>query len=221
MTYNLREILENYISTNLSKKGIVDYVFQQDKYSEESEEEEIYSVDYILEDKVKISNQNNAKIPDSTILVYTYLNTPIRIISIEEETQTLEVHQDDLQYLQEGDLLKLGGINENEIYIILELEDEKLNFTQLATDKIYTKQVNATLFIGSKNYNKNYTLYDSIYNELCKMFMTPRINIQLDECHTLIIYIPIGIVTNSRVTLITDIIKYIKIVFKIYENRDY
>ena len=32
MTYNLREILENYIDSNLKKKGLSGYVFQTDKY---------------------------------------------------------------------------------------------------------------------------------------------------------------------------------------------
>lgn len=221
MTYNLRDVLEKYINENLVKKGLSGYVFQTDKYSEETEDEEIYSVEYIEGDKVKISNQNNFKIPSSTSIVYTYSNTPIRVISVEELTQTLEIHMDDIQYLSEGDLLSLGNSNDNEIFIILELEDQKLNYESLATDKLYSKQINSTIFVGSKDYNKNYQLYEKIYKEICDMFMTPRINIPLDECHTLMIYIPMGILTDSKVTLITDVIRFIKVVFKIYENRNY
>ena len=160
MTYNLREILENYIDSNLKKKGLSGYVFQTDKYSEESEEEEIYSVEFIEGDNVTISNQNNFKIPSSTSIVYTYSNTPIRVLSINEITQTLEIHMDDISYISEGDLLSLGSSNNNEIFIILELEDEKLNYESLATDKIYSKQINSTIFVGSKDYNKNYQLYN-------------------------------------------------------------
>lgn len=221
MTYNLREILENYIDSNLKKKGLSGYVFQTDKYSEESEEEEIYSVEFIEGDNVTISNQNNFKIPSSTSIVYTYSNTPIRVLSINEITQTLEIHMDDISYISEGDLLSLGSSNNNEIFIILELEDEKLNYESLATDKIYSKQINSTIFVGSKDYNKNYQLYEKIYKEICDMFMTPRINIPLDKCHTLMIYIPMGILTDSKVKLITDVIRFIKVVFKIYENRNY
>mgnify|MGYP000614960750 CR=1 FL=1 len=43
------------------------------------------------------------------------------------------------------------------------LEDEKLNYESLATDKIYSKQINSTIFVGSKDYNKNYQLYEKIY----------------------------------------------------------
>ena len=221
MTYNLRNILEKYISDNLLKKGLTEYVFQNNKYSEETEEEEIYSIDYIEEDKIKLGNQNNFKIPSSTSTVYTYLNTPIRVLSVDYDNQILEIHIDDLINLSEGDVLKLGGVNDNEIYIILELEDEKINYTSLATDKLYSKQINSTIFVGSKNYNNNYEMYDKIYKELCNMFMTPRIDIPIDTCHTLTIYVPMGILTDSKVKLITDIVKYIKIVLKIYENREY
>ena len=222
---NLKNLLEKYIKDNLTKLNITDYVFETNKYSNETSENVLFSVDSMDDDSLSITyfSEDNFRIEDPLLSkIYIEPNIEVDVLSIDIETNTIFL--DSTNYnkinLQDNFVISLND-NINTIYIIVDMDYNSRNLPNLATNKLIITNIPLTILVGCKNYEAKGILYEKILQELEEMFSTPIITIQIDPCHVLRIQIPSGINSGKTVKAVTDIVAYINVFLKIYEERKY
>ena len=221
----LKRLLTTYVEDNLTKAGITDYVFETNKYSGETSEDVLFYIDSLDEDTFSFTyrNDDNFRIEDPLITkIYVEPNIEVDILSIDVESSTFFVDETNFNKinLQDNFVISLGT-NINTIYIIIDIDYNSRNLPNLATDKLIVTNLPLTILVGCKNYELKGNLFEKLLQEIEEMFSVPILTLRIDACHVLRIQLPSGISSGKSVKSVTDIVAYINVFLKIYEERKY
>ncbi len=224
-TKEMKKLLETYIQNNLNNKGFTDFVFQVNKYSDETSEDVLFSIDSLDEDTFTITyfNEDNFTIDNPFLTkIYVEPNIEVDIQSVDIETNTIYLDELNFNKINLQDNFKVSqSDNINTIYIIVDMDFNSKNLPNLVTDKLIVTNIPLTILVGCKNYELKGQLYEDILQEIEDMFSVSTLTLPIDNCNVLRIQLPSGINSGKSVKSVTDIVAYINVFLKIYEQRKY
>ena len=173
-----KEVIKAYLNSRLeelvNKPCFIDYkdkyIFQENKYSNASNED-IYNISNIdLENKIiTISNVKNSQISLFKTKIFVNYNIDIEVYILGDNKIKFK-NEGDIYLVAIGDIVTLEvDKQENKIYIITDVDNVRTETNTISSthNNIY---YDVNIFIGSNDYTLTRNEFDFFYEEIIRIF---------------------------------------------------
>ena len=180
-----KEVIKIYLNSRLkelvNKPCFIDYkdkyIFQENKYSNASNED-IYNISNIdLENKIiTISNVKNSQISLFKTKIFVNYNIDIEVYILGDNKIKFK-NEDDIYLVAIGDIVTLEvDKQENKIYIITDVDNVRTETNTISSthNNIY---YDVNIFIGSNDYTLTRNEFDFFYEEIIRIFNEQSFNV--------------------------------------------
>ena len=180
-----KEVIKIYLNSRLeelvNKPCFIDYkdkyIFQENKYSNASNED-IYNISNIdLENKIiTISNVKNSQISLFKTKIFVNYNIDIEVYILGDNTIKFK-NEGDIYLVAIGDIVTLEvDKQENKIYIITDVDNVRTETNTISSthNNIY---YDVNIFIGSNDYTLTRNEFDFFYEEIIRIFNEQSFNV--------------------------------------------
>lgn len=180
-----KEVIKVYLNSRLeelvNKPCFIDYkdkyIFQENKYSNASNED-IYNISNIdLENKIiTISNVKNSQISLFKTKIFVNYNIDIEVYILGDNKIKFK-NEDDIYLVAIGDIVTLEvDKQENKIYIITDVDNVRTETNTISSthNNIY---YDVNIFIGSNDYTLTRNEFDFFYEEIIRIFNEQSFNV--------------------------------------------
>lgn len=180
-----KEVIKAYLNSRLeelvNKPCFIDYkdkyIFQENKYSNASNED-IYNISNIdLENKIiTISNVKNSQISLFKTKIFVNYNIDIEVYILGDNKIKFK-NKEDIYLVAIGDIVTLEvDKQENKIYIITDVDNVRTETNTISSthNNIY---YDVNIFIGSNDYTLTRNEFDFFYEEIIRIFNEQSFNV--------------------------------------------
>lgn len=180
-----KEVIKIYLNSRLeelvNKPCFIDYkdkyIFQENKYSNASNED-IYNISNIdLENKIiTISNVKNSQISLFKTKIFVNYNIDIEVYILGDNKIKFK-NEEDIYLVAIGDIVTLEvDKQENKIYIITDVDNVRTETNTISSthNNIY---YDVNIFIGSNDYTLTRNEFDFFYEEIIRIFNEQSFNV--------------------------------------------
>lgn len=180
-----KEVIKIYLNSRLkelvNKPCFIDYkdkyIFQENKYSNASNED-IYNISNIdLENKIiTISNVKNSQISLFKTKIFVNYNIDIEVYILGDNKIKFK-NKEDIYLVAIGDIVTLEvDKQENKIYIITDVDNVRTETNTISSthNNIY---YDVNIFIGSNDYTLTRNEFDFFYEEIIRIFNEQSFNV--------------------------------------------
>ena len=180
-----KEVIKAYLNSRLeelvNKPCFIDYkdkyIFQENKYSNTSNED-IYNISNIdLENKIiTISNVKNSQISLFKTKIFVNYNIDIEVYILGDNKIKFK-NEGDIYLVAIGDIVTLEvDKQENKIYIITDVDNVRTETNTISSthNNIY---YDVNIFIGSNDYTLTRNEFDFFYEEIIRIFNEQSFNV--------------------------------------------
>lgn len=180
-----KEVIKIYLNSRLeelvNKPCFIDYkdkyIFQENKYSNASNED-IYNISNIdLENKIiTISNVKNSQISLFKTKIFVNYNIDIEVYILGDNKIKFK-NEGDIYLVAIGDIVTLEvDKQENKIYIITDVDNVRTETNTISSthNNIY---YDVNIFIGSNDYTLTRNEFDFFYEEIIRIFNEQSFNV--------------------------------------------
>ena len=180
-----KEVIKAYLNSRLeelvNKPCFIDYkdkyIFQENKYSNASNED-IYNISNIdLENKIiTISNVKNSQISLFKTKIFVNYNIDIEVYILGDNKIKFK-NEEDIYLVAIGDIVTLEvDRQENKIYIITDVDNVRTETNTISSthNNIY---YDVNIFIGSNDYTLTRNEFDFFYEEIIRIFNEQSFNV--------------------------------------------
>ncbi len=180
-----KEVIKVYLNSRLeelvNKPCFIDYkdkyIFQENKYSNASNED-IYNISNIdLENKIiTISNVKNSQISLFKTKIFVNYNIDIEVYILGDNKIKFK-NEGDIYLVAIGDIVTLEvDKQENKIYIITDVDNVRTETNTISSthNNIY---YDVNIFIGSNDYTLTRNEFDFFYEEIIRIFNEQSFNV--------------------------------------------
>lgn len=180
-----KEVIKVYLNSRLeelvNKPCFIDYkdkyIFQENKYSNASNED-IYNISNIdLENKIiTISNVKNSQISLFKTKIFVNYNIDIEVYILGDNKIKFK-NEEDIYLVAIGDIVTLEvDKQENKIYIITDVDNVRTETNTISSthNNIY---YDVNIFIGSNDYTLTRNEFDFFYEEIIRIFNEQSFNV--------------------------------------------
>lgn len=180
-----KEVIKAYLNSRLeelvNKPCFIDYkdkyIFQENKYSNASNED-IYNISNIdLENKIiTISNIKNSQISLFKTKIFVNYNIDIEVYILGDNKIKFK-NEGDIYLVAIGDIVTLEvDKQENKIYIITDVDNVRTETNTISSthNNIY---YDVNIFIGSNDYTLTRNEFDFFYEEIIRIFNEQSFNV--------------------------------------------
>lgn len=180
-----KEVIKIYLNSRLeelvNKPCFIDYkdkyIFQENKYSNASNED-IYNISNIdLENKIiTISNVKNSQISLFKTKIFVNYNIDIEVYILGDNKIKFK-NEKDIYLVAIGDIVTLEvDKQENKIYIITDVDNVRTETNTISSthNNIY---YDVNIFIGSNDYTLTRNEFDFFYEEIIRIFNEQSFNV--------------------------------------------
>lgn len=180
-----KEVIKAYLNSRLeelvNKPCFIDYkdkyIFQENKYSNASNED-IYNISNIdLENKIiTISNVKNSQISLFKTKIFVNYNIDIEVYILGDNKIKFK-NEGDIYLVAIGDIVTLEvDKQENKIYIITDVDNVRTETNTISSthNNIY---YDVNIFIGSNDYTLTRNEFDFFYEEIIRIFNEQSFNV--------------------------------------------
>ena len=180
-----KEVIKAYLNSRLeelvNKPCFIDYkdkyIFQENKYSNASNED-IYNISNIdLENKIiTISNVKNSQISLFKTKIFVNYNIDIEVYILGDNKIKFK-NEEDIYLVAIGDIVTLEvDKQENKIYIITDVDNVRTETNTISSthNNIY---YDVNIFIGSNDYTLTRNEFDFFYEEIIRIFNEQSFNV--------------------------------------------